>query len=101
MSKFSRALEILPIGEEEEFEIVTEGLEEEIHPLDTDVVKADLKKKRAKTAVLADEAESNIMELQWLLRKTNMRTATRAEKDRLLSLNLTLSALKSDIKKPR
>ena len=101
MSKFSSEFEFLPIGEEEDFEIVTEGLEEEIHPLDTAVVEADLKKKRAKTAVLADEAESNIIELQRLLGKTNTGSATRAEKDRLLSLNLKLNALKQISKKPR
>ena len=81
MSTFSREFEFLPIGEEEEFEIVMEGFEEEIHPLDTDVVEADLEKKRAKTAFLADEAESNIIELQRLLGKTNTGTATRAEED--------------------
>ncbi len=87
MSTFSRGFEFLPIGEEEEFEIVTEGFDEEIHPLDTDVVEADLTKMRAKTAVLAEEAKSNIDE-------TNTGTATRAEKDRLLSLNLKLGFLK-------
>jgi hypothetical protein len=101
MWTFSREFEFLPIGEEEEFEIVTEGFEEEIHPLDTDVVEADLKKKSANTAILEDEAKSNIIELQRLLGKTNTGTVTRAEKDRLLSLNLKLSSLKSDIKEAR
>ena len=56
-------------------------MEEEIHPVDTGVIEADLKKKRAKTAVFADEAKRNIIELQRLLRKTNTGSATRAEKD--------------------
>jgi hypothetical protein len=95
-------LEEEPIGEEEEFEIVEEeNTEGKGHPLASDVAEADLKKTRARTAVLAHEAESNIMALQHLLGKTSTGIATRAEKDRLLSLNSKLSALKADIKEAK
>ena len=68
MSKFSRESVFLPIGEEEEFEIVEEeNTEGKGHPLASDVAEADLKKTRARTAALAHEAESNIMVLQHLL----------------------------------
>jgi hypothetical protein len=78
---FSSDAEFLPIGEEEEFEIVEEeDTEEKAHLLDSHVVEADLMKKRARTAV-AHDAESNIMELQCLLGKTSTGTASRAEKD--------------------
>ena len=64
-------------------------------------MEAELNKSKARTAVLAHEAESSILELQRLLGKTNTGTATRAEKDRLLSLNSKLSALKMDIKEAK
>jgi hypothetical protein len=82
MLMFSSDAEFLPIGEEEEFEIVEEeDTEEKAHPLDSDVVKADLMKKRARTAVLVHDAESNIIELWCLLGITSTGTASHAEKD--------------------
>jgi hypothetical protein len=69
----------LPIGEEEEFEIVEEeDVNKETHP---DMVKTDLQETRARTVDLAYEAESSITELQHLLGKTKTGTATCAEKD--------------------
>ena len=78
----------LPIGEEEEmFEIVEEPTEETTHPVDNDIVEVDLKKPKARTAVLALEAEEKNLAMQRLLGKTDTGTATCAEKDRLLSLH--------------
>lgn len=64
---------------------------------DKDVAEAHLDKAKAKTAVLADEAEMSILELQELLGKSKVGTATRDEKDRLRSLNSKLSAMKKSI----
>ena len=83
------------IGEEESFEIIENPKTNKA--IEKDLAEALLDKAKAKTAVLADEAELGIMELQNLLRKSKTGTATRAEKDRLLSLNSKLSALKKDI----
>ncbi|KAL3798707.1 hypothetical protein HJC23_004458 [Cyclotella cryptica] len=83
------------IGEEESFEIIENPKTEKA--IEKDSAEALLDKAKAKTAVLADEAEMSIVELQNLLGKTKTGTATRVEKDRLLSLNSKLSALKKDI----
>jgi len=98
MSMFTKEAEILPIGEEESFEIVEEPT---LGPSDEDAVKANHLKSKARTAVLAHEAQSSMLELQELLGKTDSGTTTRAEKDRLLSLNSKLTALKKDIKEAK
>lgn len=66
--------------------------------VDKDVAKAYLDRAKAKTAVLVDEAEMSIIELQKLLGKSETGTAMREEKDRLLLLNSKLSAMKMDFK---
>lgn len=73
---------LLPIGEDDTFEVVEEPTNESAHPLDSDVIEAKLEKAKASTAVLADEAESSMLELQRLLGKTKTGTATRSDKDR-------------------
>lgn len=98
MSIFTKEAEILPIGEEESFEIVEEPT---LGPSDEDAVKANHLKSKARTAALAHEAQSSMLELQELLGKTDSGTTTRAEKERLLSLNSKLTALKKDIKEAK
>lgn len=95
MSVFTKEAIFPSIGEEEEFEIVQEPTVEKV---DVEEAEAEFTKSKARTAVLAHEAESSILELQRLLGKTNTGTATLDEKDRLISLNSKLSALKMDIK---
>ena len=80
------------IREEESFEIV-EGPNTSKKTADKDVAEAHLDKAKAKMAVLADEVEMSILELQELLGKSKVGTATRDEKDRLRSLNSKLSAM--------
>mmetsp|Transcript_16497 Transcript_16497/g.29920 ORF Transcript_16497/g.29920 Transcript_16497/m.29920 type:complete len:391 (+) Transcript_16497:295-1467(+) len=95
MSMFTNEASLLPIGEEESFEIVEEPT------LGNGVAEADLKKAKSNTAVLEHEAEKNILEMQRLLGKSKTRSASRSEKGRLLSLNSKLSALKKDIEESR
>jgi hypothetical protein len=88
------------IWEEDEdlFEIIEDpSTTEAVLLLDCDLAEAHVEKSKARTAVLAQEAESNILELQRLLGKTSSGTATRNERDQLLSLNSKLSVLKKDI----
>lgn len=87
------------IGEEESFEIIENPNTEKA--VEKDLAEALLDKTKAKTAVLVDEAEMSIIELQNLLGKSKTRTATRVEKDRLLSFNSKLSALKKDIEEAK
>ena len=82
------------IGEEESFDIEAPQVEKTV---DKDIAEAHLERAKAKTKSLADEAEMSILELQKLLAKSKMGTATRDEKDRLCSLNSELSAMKKDI----
>jgi hypothetical protein len=55
------------------------------------------KESKLVTATLAAAAEKELKDLNSLLRKLNTGTATRNEKDRVLSLNSKLSELKKEI----
>jgi hypothetical protein len=70
---------LLPIGEDDSFEI----LERPITALEMDIAEVNFDKAKAKTAMLAEEAESSILELQKLLEKTKTGTATLNDKDHL------------------
>lgn len=88
---------LLPIGEDDSFDI----LERPITQFEVDLAEVDAEKAKAKTATLAREAESSILELQELLEKTKVGTATRSDKDHLVEVNKKLSALKKDIKEAK
>lgn len=88
----------LPIWEEEDLLEIVEEPADTTRSFECDKAEVAVEKSKARTAVLAHEAECSILELQRLLGKTSTGTSTHAEKDRLLSLNSKLSALKKDIK---
>lgn len=97
MKTFAEEATFRPIWEDEDLLEIIEEPDEAARLTYRDRDEVDLEKSKARTAVLAHEAECSILELQRLIGKTTSGTATHEEKNRLMSLNLKLSALKKDI----
>lgn len=94
---FTKETPFLPIWEVDDWLETVEEPSEATRLIECDTAKVEVEKSKARTAVLAHEAESSILELQRLIRKTTTDTATHVEKDHLISLNSKLCALKKDI----
>ena len=96
-SMFMNDAALLPIGEEESFEIVEVPTEDSFSPLESEIAEANLEKAKGTTAALVHDVEASILEMQNILGKTKMGSATLSEREQLLLLNTKLSALKIDI----
>ena len=84
---------LLPILEEDSTGI----LEQPITAQELDVAEAKYENAKTQTAKIAQEAEGRILELQKLLKKTKIGTATRHDKERLAKVNSKLSKLKREV----